>query len=495
MSTLRTKILKYPGSYGLNTQEATLTDEETRFGFLVTNGVVDSAGKLASRQDFVNQTSAFSNTLQSIYSRRKRDGTEDIVSVAAGIWYTGTSTLTERFNSSNALAVNWQFATLGSNLIGVHAGVSPKVMNESYANVAFVGAPWSGSPNVVIAAYGRAWYADDAAGGNRYTIWWSNLLDGITMNAGDAGSINLTEAWPKGQDSVVALAAAFNKLIVFGRRSILLYTMAADNNPANMTLDDAIADLGCVSRDSVVETDQGIYFLSDNGIYRIDKFGQTTSLIASAHVSQLYNDDVLTAIAAETAANIKGGYYPTEGWYVLSFPTPNTTFCVHTRKNVPNVDKPVATKWTNTGRPFYAFTFDKDKNWYSAGVNGVHKYSGYTPDGASNAYTLTYTAQWLPFEDETRLKHAKTVTMVLEAASGQTGTLTWSVDYLAGTTRSESCTCSATEFAEDPGVGYVRVQIGGTFKVIRPSVAFTINGDKVTVHQMQLFANPGAVKQ
>jgi hypothetical protein len=168
---------------------------------------------------------------------------------------------------------------------------------------------------------------------------------------------------------------------------------------------------------------------------------------------------------------------------------------VHTRKNVPNVDKPVATKWTNVGRPFYAFTFDKDKNWYSGGVNGIHKYSGYTPDGASNAYTLTYTAQWLPFEDETRLKHAKTVTLVLEAASGQTGTLTWSVDYLAGTTRSESFTCSATEFAEDPGVGYVRVQIGGTFKVIRPSVAFTINGDKVTVHQMQLFANPGAVKQ
>lgn len=499
MSSLRAKILKYPGSYGLNTQEATLSDEAgaelTRYGSVVTNGVVDSSGKLASRQDFVNQTTGFSNTIKSLYSRRKRDGTEDIISVAAGKIYTGVSTLTERFDSSNATAVNWQFATLGSNLISVHAGVTPKAMNESYANVAFVGAPWTGSPNVVLSAYGRVWYADDAAGGNSYTLWWSNLLDGITLNAGDAGSLNLTEAWPKGQDSVVALAAAFDKMIIFGRRSILLYTMPADNNPANMTLDDVVEDLGCIARDSVVAADDGIYFLSHNGIYRIDKFGQTTSLIATAQISQIYNDEVLSSISAETAAQIRGGYYPTEGWYVLSFPTQNKTYCIHTRKKVPELEKPVATTWTNTGRPFYAFTFDKDGNWYSGGVNGIHKYSGYTPDGASNAYTLTLTAQWLPFEDETRLKHAKSVTLVLEAASQQTGTLSWSVDYLAGTSRSESFTCSAAEFAEDPGVGRVRVQIGGSFSVIRPSVAFPINGDKVTIHQMQLFANPGAVKQ
>ena len=168
-------------------------------------------------------------------------------------------------------------------------------------------------------------------------------------------------------------------------------------------------------------------------------------------------------------------------------------FCVHTRKKVPDVDLPVATRWTNTGRPFYAFTFDGSGNWYSGGVNGVHLYTGYTPDGASNNYTLTWTGQWHPFEDESRLKHAKGVALVIEAASGQTGTFEWKVNYKAGTTNSNSFTCDAVEFAEDPGVGTVSLPMGNSFTVIQPSVSFAINGDKVTLHQARIYATPGKV--
>ena len=120
--------------------------------------------------------------------------------------------------------------------------------------------------------------------------------------------------------------------------------------------------------------------------------------------------------------------------------------------------------------------------------------SGYTPDGASNAYTFKWTGQNHPFEDESRLKHGKSVALVIEAASGQTGTFEWSKDYLAGTVSSNSFTCSAVEFAEDPGVGVVAMQIGGSFKVIQPSVSFPINGDAVTLHAIRMYASPGAIK-
>jgi hypothetical protein len=494
MATLRAKTIKYPGAYGLNTIEDTLTDENTRFGTEVTNGVVDSSGKVVSRKDFVLMTAGFSSTTKALHVWRQTSGAEVILSAAIdGFVYSGTTTLTSR--STGSITANLQFATLGSNVFMAEAGFTFKAMDEAFTFPALIGAAANfASPNVVISAYGRVWVADDAANNNRHTIWWSNLLDGLTWNAGDAGNISLREAWPKGQDSIIALAAAFGRLFVFGRKCILLYTLPADNNPANMVLTDVVEDLGCVARDSVQVTDTGVYFLSDNGTYRIDKFGQTTALMATPQVSMLYNDDVLAQIAAENPLNIRAGFYPTEGFYLLSFPGQNVSFCVHTRKLVPVVERPVATRWTNAGRPFSAFAFDKNKVWYSGGVNGVHQFSGYTPDGASNAYTLTWTGQWNPFEDESREKHLKHGTLVVKAASGQTGTFSWKMNYISGASRSVAFTCSASEFAEDPGIGNVSFPLGGSCLVVQPSVSFPITGDAVTLHQLRLFATPGAVK-
>lgn len=612
MATVRAKAIQYPGTQGLNTTDTTLGDEATRFGAVVTNCVVDSTGKLASRQDFVNQTSGFSNTIKSVYVHRLVDGTETVYSAAGGILYSGVATLTSRYDyrpgaqrvdvggaktgasttglandattygltvavnggaaqqvtvngssgqtyttliaainadltgascslvagnlqfisASNGVgssiavsntagtasvallatltnfvavrvadagtitAENWQFASLSGEVFMAQIARQFTALTETtHAQVSIVGQPWSNSVNCVMAAYGRAWAADDETGGNRHTLWWSNLLDGLAWNSGDAGNLNLTNAWPNGQDAIVAIAAAFGRMIIFGRRSILMYTMPADNNPASMSLSDVFQNIGCVARDSVQVTDTGVYFLSDNGIYRIDKLTQTTSLLAAPQASYYYNDEVLAQIAAETAANIRSGFYPTEGYYVLSFPTSNATFALMTRRNTTgDVIRPVAYRWTNTGRPFYAFAFDRNGNWYSGGVNGVHRYNGYTPDGTSNAYTMTWTGQWHPFEDESRLKHAKSVAIVLTAASGQTGTFEWRVDYLAGTTNSNAFTCSAAEFAENPGVGVVTLAIGRSFKVMQPSVSFAINGNKVTLHQIRLYASPGAVK-
>ena len=613
MGTYRAKAITYPGAHGLNTIDATLTNEATRFGAVLTNAVIDSAGKTTSRQDFVNQTAGFSNTIKALYIHQNIDATETMFSAAAGDIYTGIATLTNRLeggagsqvvdvggaktgasatglandattygiliafngganqqitvtgsaaqtyttliteintdivgggscsivggnlkfisasngvgstialtNSAGTASValiatltsfvavrvadagtitadNWQFASINQRIFMAQKGRQMRVLNETtFAEEAIVGQPWSNSVNCVMAAYGRLWALDDELGGVRSKLYWSNLLDGKAWNSGDAGSLDLTTVWPKGQDSGIGFAASFNRLFIFGRKSILMYALPASNNPASMTLEDVVENLGCVARDSVYGTDTGVYFLSDNGIYRFDKLQFTTSLLAAPQVSVLYNKAVLDQIAAETATNIRAGYYPKEGYYALSFPTSNVTFCVHTRKNVPEVNRPIGTRWTNTGRPFYGFTYSGNTgDWYSGGVNGIHKYSGFTPDGASNNYTLTWTGQWHPFEDESRLKHGKSVTLVVEAASGQTGTFDYATDYLAGTVNSNSFTCSAVEFAENPGVGNVSFQIGRSFKVIQPSVSFPINGNQVTLHHIRLYVTPGAVK-
>jgi len=732
MGTLRAIALTKPGSVGMNTVSDISDEKELRFAATALNAVVDKAGKLVSREDFVLQTSGSTVVADVIYNHRNNDGTETMMSAGSGVVSSGISSLTTRFDhqagsqiidvggakvaatatglandatvygftvavdggaagqisvtgsaaqtyttllseintdlvgatcvlsggnlkiisdttgaassisiltakgtASNALITtltsfvavrtasagtvtndNWQFASLNSRIFMAQAGQHFTVLNEtSFAVESVTDQPWVGMPNVVMAADGRIWAADDQnaptagyqvvgvganktlssatnlvaattytascvvdgaislnisivgssaatfatlieqlnldlsgaqaslvdgdlritsnSGGpnstvsitvgtlfaaplagftalatavvgtttgaaNRYTIWWSDLLNGNSWGGGDAGQIDLRNAWPSGQDFIVGLGFISGRLIVFGRASILMYTLPADHDPASMTLTDVIENIGCTARDSIVETDQGIYFLSDNGVYRIDRLGQITSLAVLPEMSKLVAGDLITTYASETLTAVRGGYFPKEGWYVLNAPVANVTYAFHTRRMIGEAstgEVPVVTKWNNVGVPFLAFAFDKSGNWYCGMRNGVAKYTGYTPDGASNAYNFDFYTLWQTFGDETRLKHLKSVVLVLEADSGQTGTLRWQTDYLAGTVNTAAFTCDATEFAEAPGIGEVKVQIGRSCGAVK--VGFTMPiaaGDKVTLHAMRIYSQGGGTK-
>jgi hypothetical protein len=489
-----------PGSYGLNTQDDILTDEAQRWATLATNGVIDSSGKLTSRADFVLQTSGFAGTVESIYCHKNNDGTETILSAAAGKIYSGTGTLTQRhdYSATSTTLNSWSFASLTSKIYGAQAGIAPFVLNEStFAAESFTGAPWSNSPNVFLAASGRMWAADDAAGSNRYTLWWSNLLDGKVWNSGDAGSLDVRKVWPSGQDSIVAVIVFQDRVIIFGLNNILLYTLPADRDPANMALTDTIANVGCTARDSVIVAGGDLYFLGADGYYRIPRLAQVTSLLTAQKVSHLVADDFKTALAAETLTKVRAGFNPAEKLLVLAMPASNKTWCFHTDRFVPAGDNftiPAVTYWTNVSVPFRGFCFDKDKNWYCAMTNGIGKYTGYTPDGAGNAYTFDFYNQWTSLQDETRSKDLKSWTMTLETDSGQTGTFRWQLDHVGGTTRSQTFTCDATEFAEAPGIGVVKGQLGGSCNIARFGFTATINGDKVAIHSMRIYAKPGVTR-
>jgi hypothetical protein len=390
---------------------------------------------------------------------------------------------------------NWQFATLSSKIYAAQAGQAFTCLDEStFAVESIVGQPWTSSPNVIVSADGRLWAADDEAGGNRYTVWWSNLLDGKTWNTGDAGSIDLRNAWPTGQDYIVGIEMLSGRLLVLGRNSILLYTLPADHDPASMELTDVVENLGCVARDSIIMAGGDLYFLSDNGAYRIPRLAQITSLVTLQKVSKLVSDDLISTYGSETMTKVRAGYNPTEKFVVFNAPTANKVWCFHLDRILPEHEVPAATYWTNTSNPFRAFCFDKSGNWYTAMNDGIGKYTGYTPDDAAGAYTFSWYTQWNGFGDESRLKHLKEFVMTLEAASGQTGTFRWQEDYLTGTTRTVSFTCSATEFAEDPGIGIVSGDAGGSFQAARYGASFSITGDAVGIHALRIYGAPGAVK-
>ena len=607
-----------PGSFGVTTQDDVAATEILKnFSSVATNYVIDSTGKLCSREDFVLQTSGFADTLDVAYTHRANDGTETVMSAGSGVIYSGISTLTSRFDyragsqivdvggakagatatglansaevygmtvavdggaaqqisvtgsaaqtyttllaeintdltgatcalvggnlkitsdttgasssiaitntagtASNALlstltsfvAVrtasagtvtndNWQFASLTSKIFAAQKGQAFTCLNEStFAVESIVGQPWTSSPNVLIAADGRLWAADDETGGERYTLWWSKLLDGKTWNSGDAGELDVRNVWPAGQDSIVALAFMSTRLLILGRNSLLLYTLPATHDPATMELTDAIAGIGCKARDSVVIAGGDVYFLSDDGVYKISKLAQTISLLpVPVKISKYVADDVITTYASETLAAVRGGYFPKEKWYVLNAPVANTTYCFHLNQMVPggedSPEVPAVTKWTNAGNEFRGFCFDKDGNWYTAMDKGIGKYTGYTPEPAtSNAYNVDWYTLWDDFQDETRVKNLKSFAMTLEAASGQTGTFKWLTDYIEGTTNTVSFTCSSVEFAENPGLGTVSGPIGRSCNVAKFGYSASITGNKVTTHALRAYATPGGTR-
>jgi hypothetical protein len=598
-----------PGSFGLNTQDDINVGEELRFVSEAINGVIDASGKLVSRKDFVLQTAGFSGTLETCYTHRNNDGTETIMSAGSGIVYSGTGTLTSRFDyragsqivdvggaktgasatgllndattygftisvdggasqqvtvtgsavqtwtnlitqiqaditgatvaivggnlkitsnttgASSTIAItnaagtastalftatltgyvavrtatagttarnSWQFASLSSKIFMAQKGQHFTCLNESTFAVESVTAqPWTTSPNVVIAADGRLWAADDETGGNRYTVWWSNLLDGKDWSGGDAGSLDVRNAWPQGADYIVGLEFLSGRLLILGRNSILLYTLPASHDPASMELTDVVENLGCVSRDSIITAGGDLYFQSDNGFYKIPRLAQVTSLVTLEKVSKLVADDFVDTYASEDLTKVRAGYNPVEKFVVLNAPTSNKVWCFHLDRKVPEHEVPAVTYWTNSSNPFRGFCFDKSGNWYCAMTDGIGKYTGYTPDAAASAYDFSWYTQWNAFGDETRLKHLKSWAMTLETDSGQTGTFRWQTDYLSGTTRTQSFTCSATDFAEAPGIGVVRGQMGGSGNSARFGATLTINGDKVGVHAMRVYASPG----
>lgn len=483
-----------PGSYGLNTQSDIADDQALRYASLATNGIIDDSSKLTSRADFVLQTAGFAGTVEQVYTHRNNDGTETILSVAAGKVYSGIGTLTQRhdYSATSTTLNSPQFASLSSKIYGFQAGIAPFVLNEgTFAAESFTGAPWTNTPNVIIAGDGRLWAADDAAGSNRHTVWWSNILDGKVWNSGDAGSLNVQRVWPQGQDTIIGMEFLSGRLVIFGRTSILLYTLPADHNPASMTLTDVVENIGCVARDSIIMAKGDLYFLAHDGYYKIPRLAQVTSLLGVVKVSTLVADDFTSSLASETLTKVRAGFNPKTNFLTLALPTGNKVWCFHVDRVIPELELPPVTDWTNPAGALRGFCYDKDGNWYAAGTNGVLKYTGYAP---STTYDFEFYTQWNSMQDETRLKHLKDMVATLETAQGQTGTFRWQMDYKAGTTRTAAFTCSSADFAEDPGIGVVKSPIGGSCNTARFGFVATINGDKVSLHALRIYAKPGATK-
>ena len=511
VAKLLTTSISAPGFYGLNTQDSVVS-LESGYATVATNCVIDKFGRIGARKGWTPAHSTLgalgSNAVESIAELIANDGTSYIV--AAGnnkLFKLSGSTLSELTYGGGGTAPtinanDWQMAALNGVLYIYQEGhdplvFDPAVSSTTYRRVSeksgYVGTV--SNNNCVISAYGRTWSATNTT--NKTTIQFSDLLAGHVLSTGTAGTLDLSQVWPAGADEIVALAAHNGFLIVFGRRQILIYNNAQE--PASMGLQDAITGVGCFARDSVVTTGSDVYFLSDSGVKSLMRTIQEKSA-PLRDISANVRDDLVAAMALESAVNIKAAHSDKEGFYLITMPVTGVVYCFDLRMQLPN-GAARATTWDGTIPSALCYTRNKDLLMGKPGY--IAKYDTYKDN--TDTYVMKYYTNYFDFGVPTALKIMKKVGITTIGGQGYPVILKFGYDYsdilnsrqfnLANAAVAEY---NIAEFAigEYGGSAFDNkiINIGGSGKVIQLGFETTVNTRPISIQKLDVFTKVGKTR-
>lgn len=494
-----------PGSFGLNKQNSfSLLD----WGWAVEalNCVIDINGRLASRKGWTQVTSSplgGSPSIVQIKEFVKKDGTTALLSSTATTVYSGTTTLTQI--GTGFTNGNWQISNLNDTAWFFQSGEVPQYYDgTTFGTIAthsgFLDANgvMAKKPNVCISAFGRLWAADCT--GDKTTLYWSDLLLGAQWSGGSSGSLDTTKLWPGGVDQITALAEFNGRLIIFGKRNILIYTGATDPTAATFALEDIVQGIGCVARDSVQNIGTDIIFYSNSGL-RILSRSLRYKTMPLGDMTKNVRDFFLSYANSETASSIRSVYHEPEGFYLITLPTSSVVFCVDLR--FPNDDgSPKITYWNNMAPTAFASTIDKTLYIGQAGVLG--KYNGYNDNTAQ--YLMRYHSVWTdlgqPVASYTKIPKKFIFTVI--GGNNYSLTYKWGYDYndsfisqdiqsSNNTTVSEWNTAKYNIDSYSSGTAYSvsNVSPSGYGKVLRIGIESYINGYQLSAQKLDILTKLG----
>ena len=434
-----------PGFAGLNTQDSPIGGDPS-FAAVADNCVIDKLGRIGARKGWEAVSSngaavlGSSRGIESVFEFVKRDGTKIVFSAGNNKIFTGTSTLAAVTLPSgySISANNWKIVSFNNDVYffqRAHAALV-SVAGSTTLIAVVDGGTAAPAANEVLAAYGRLWAADITA--NKYVVYWSDLLDGDDWHGGSSGSLDLTLVWPTGFDEVVALAAHNNFLIIFGKKSMIVYSGASA--PASMTLADTVEGVGCIARDSVQHTGTDILFLSETGVRSFGRTIQEKSM-PMRDISKNIRTDLLSLIPLQTNA-IKSLYSSEEAFYLLTLPDSNTVYCFDMRRQLEDGSNRVTT-WSS----MYPLSFVSLEGGaiYIGISSGIVEYKNYM-DGAFK-YEMRYFSNPMDFGNTSNLKFLKKFNLTIIGGQNTPTTLNWGYDYSASFTK-QAFTFSSSNIAE-----------------------------------------------
>ena len=492
-----------PGFAGLNTQDSPIGLGPS-FAAVADNCVIDKLGRIGARKGWeavsTNGSSVLGSSrgIETVYEYIDNSGDKVILSAGNNKVFSGTTTLTDITPSGyTPTANNWKIVTLNNHVYMFQRGHEPLIGTDESGS--FVLEAMSGHShstgtapqgNEVLAAYGKLWVADVT--GNKHTVYWSDTLNGHAWTGGATGSLDVTLVWPTGFDEITALAAHNGFLIIFGRKSILVYSGAS--SPASMTLTDTIEGVGCIARDSVQHTGTDILFLSESGVRSFGRTVQEKSM-PMRDISKNVRSDLLSLVLNSTNP-IKSLYSAEEAFYLLSIPDSNTVYCFDMRRQLEDGSNRVTT-WSSI-KPLSLALLD-DNSIYIGLSSGVVKYSGYL-DGTEK-YQMRYFSNPLDFGNTSNLKFLKKFNVTIIGGQSTEAILNWGYDYTANYTKQALVfTSSATlaeygiaeyniaEYASSGTINTPKVNTSGSGEVVTIGIESEINGVPFSIQKIDIHA-------
>ncbi len=492
-----------PGFAGLNTQDSPINVDPS-FAAVADNCVIDKLGRIGARKGWeavsTNGSSVLGSSrgIEMVYEFIDNSGDKVVVSAGNNKLFTGTTTLTDATPTGyTPTANNWKAVTLNDHVylfqrdheyvLGTDHGGS-FVLEEHSAHSHATGTP--PEANEVLAAYGRLWAADIT--GNKHTVYWSDTLNGHHWTGGTTGSLDVTTVWPTGFDEITALAAHNGFLIIFGKKSILVYSGAS--SPASMTLTDTIEGVGCIARDSVQHTGTDILFLSETGVRSFGRTIQEKSM-PMRDISKNVRTDLLNLIPLQTNP-IKSLYSSEEAFYLLTLPDSNTVYCFDMRQSLPDGSQR-ATTWS--GMYPLSFAVLEGGEIYIGISSGIVQYKGYM-DGAVK-YEMRYFSNPMDFGNTSNLKFLKKFNMTIIGGQNTPTTLNWGYDYTANYTKQAFTFGSSNigeygvseynttaEYTSSILINTPKVNTSGSGEVVTIGIEAEVNGAAFSIQKIDIHA-------
>jgi hypothetical protein len=457
---LQTSTISAPGFLGVNTQESSV-DLSSGYALEAYNCVIDKFGRIGARRGWSKQNSSLNTDLSTndieflfelpetatvlaggnnkLFSFASGTITTEVDTTVVDSAGTGTTAYTITANDWSASSIVFgEGPDISPHAYLAQSGHLPLVYHKVGSGHAHTGsygfqlltdvgtapttyaAPGDFKPNFVLGAYGRTWWADIV--NDEQTVYFSSLLDGSDLSTGDSGYLSLVDVFPNG-DQVVGLAAHNGFLIIFGKRNIAVYA-----NPIDVTrleLVDLIANVGCIARDSIVNTGTDVMFLSDTGVRSIARVIQEKSAPIN-DISFNVRDDLVSFVKSETnKEKIKAAYYPEDAFYILVLPISNYVYCFDLRSRLQNGACRV-TIWDSIEPTALHVTYAGNLLVGKAGYIG--KYLGFLDD--TSTYQMRYYTNHVDLGNPTSLKILKKANFTVVGGVGQSVAIKYGFDYL-----------------------------------------------------------------
>jgi len=512
VAPLRTASIAAPGFFGLNTMDSEVTLNQN-YARSAENCIIDEGGRLGSRLgwSYVAQTTTPATlvNLKGMHRFLDIDGQEYFGAWSDTAFYIKNGGDLDSVTYTNTPAVNtlidgnWQAATLNDAAFLFQRGYEPIYFSPATGVLDDITTQGKGTPpqaNTVLSAYGRIWVADTPT--NKTTVYWSDLLDGTEWRSGQGtvGSLDISGILVYGNDEIVGLGAHNGRLIIFCKNNIIIMDDQDAGkqylDPADMALVEVINGVGCIARDSIVNTGNDIFFLSESGVRSLGRTIQEKSQPVR-DISRNVRDTLVDQVARADKDRIKAVYSDHFAFYLLAIPDEETVWCFDMRAPLDNGAHRV-TRWNGLDHTSWlAF----DGSMYMTNTAGIAEYRGFQDNGSK--YSMQYYTNYFDFGMQNMVKIVKNIAATVIGSTGQKFVAKIGTDYEDIYT-SYNLTVKNAEVSEYNIAEYnigeysgaalidnIRIPAGGSGFVIQVGFESEINGGFLNIQQIDLYVKQG----